>query len=104
MHTGRSHHTATEIVGSAIGGFALSFLILSSQVILQSSKNFQAQLLAGDTTTHPDLPSAINAMRSVGQGTDPIMRAMTSYAWWIVVIVGAVIASFALLKIMRKYV
>ena len=104
MHMGRSHHSIAEIIGSAIGGFALSFLVLTSQVILQSSKNFQGQLLAGDPTANRNFPTTLNAMRSVSDGDNQIMQAMTSYAWWIVVIFGGIIASFALLKIMRKYV
>jgi hypothetical protein len=42
-------------------------------------------------------------MRSVAEGTNPIMQAMGSYAWWIAVVVGGLIASYALLKLLQRY-
>lgn len=103
MHIGRSHHSASEIAGSVIGGFGISFLVFGSQVILQSSKVQRAQLLAGDPTANRDMPTTLNAVRAVTEGTSPMLQAMGSYVWWIAVIVGGLIATYVLLKMIRRY-
>ncbi len=103
MHIGRSHHPLADTIGSIIGGFGISFLVFTGQVMMQSSKNFRGQLLAGDPAANRDLPTTLNAMRSIQDGSSPILQAMSSYAWWVAVLIGAAIASVILLKLLRRY-
>lgn len=103
MHLGRSHHTVGQIATSVAGGFAASFLAFSVTTFTQSY-GMKGQLLAGDPTVNRQMPTTLNAMQGAMDGSNPMMHAMTSYAWWIMVVCGGIIAAFIILKMMRRYV
>lgn len=103
-HIGRSHHTGLQAAISIVGGFAASFLAFSVTTYTQQYGGMHGQLLAGDPSANRELPTTLNAMRSAADGSNPILHAMTSYGWWTAVVIGGMIASVIVFKLMRRYV
>lgn len=104
MHIGRSHHSAVDAVVSIVGGFAASFLALSFSVMMQSERGMRGQLLAGDPLLNKDQPTTYNIAHGIADGSNPMIAAMASYGWWTAVIIGGMIASLIIFKLMRRYV
>jgi hypothetical protein len=102
MHIGRSHHTALEVTLSLLGGFVASFTAFTINTYHNAS--LQGQLLAGDPTLNRQMPTTLNAMKGIGDGSDPMISALTSFGWWTAVLIGGVFASFIVFKLMRRYV
>ncbi len=101
-HTGRSHHRGIEICCSAAGGFLASFLVFL--VAATQSRVFQGQLIAGDPNVNKQYPTTLNTMQSALSGGNPIASAMTSYTWWICVVIGGIFFSFIVFKLVRRYI
>ncbi|OGJ66776.1 hypothetical protein A3A67_03940 [Candidatus Peribacteria bacterium RIFCSPLOWO2_01_FULL_51_18] len=101
-HVGRSHHAGLEITLSALGGFAASFLIFL--VAARQSNTFRGQLIAGDPAVNRQFPSTLNTMQTALSGGNPIASSMTSYGFWVAVIIFGSALSFLILKLLRRYV
>lgn len=101
-HLGRSRNRGSEIVLSGIGGFLGSFMIFILGAY--QSRVYQGQLLAGDPNLNRQYPTTLNAMKSTLAGENPIASALTSYAWWTCVVVGGIVLSFVVFKLVRRYV
>ncbi len=102
MHTGRSHHL--DVIISVFGGFASSFLAFAVTTYTGGSRSLGGQLLAGDPTVNRQFPSTLNTMQAALEGSDPIASAMTSSSWWTAVVIGGIVASFVVFKLIRRYV
>ncbi len=103
MHLGRSHHTIGQMVVSLCGGLAASFLTFTVTTFTQNY-SMKGQLLAGDPSVNRQMPTTLNAMQGAMDGSSPMIHAMTSYGWWVMVIIGGFIAAFIILKMMRRFV
>lgn len=103
MHLGRSHHPATQVAVSVIGGFAASFLTFAVTTT-QKFGAMQGQLLAGDPELNKEFPTTLNTMHAAMDGQNSLLNSMSSSAFWLLVIIGGVIASFIIFKLMRRYV
>jgi|GEM_PF-1449050 len=103
-HVGRSHHRGIEIALATLGGFAASFLALAFTVTSRSFRSLSGQLLAGNPEANREFPTTLNTMQSAIEGGNPILRSMTSYGWWVAIIILGVLCSLILLKLVRKYV
>lgn len=103
MHLGRSHHSAAQIAVSLCGGFAASFLTFAVTTFTQNY-DLKGQLMAGDPSVNRQLPTTLNAMQGAMDGSSPMIQAMTTYGWWVMVIIGGFIAAFIILKMMRRFV
>lgn len=104
MHLGRSHHLSTEIIVSAIGGFAASFLTFTVMTVTQHQGSIRGQLVPGDQAVNREFPTTLNMMHAALDGSNPMANAMTSYAWWVTVVMGGIAASFLIFKLARRYV
>ncbi len=102
MHIGRSHHL--DVIVSIVGGFAASFLSFFVTTYTGGSHSLGGQLLAGDPTINRQFPSTLNTMHAALDGSDPIANALTSYTWWTAVVIGGIVASFVVFKLIRRYV
>ncbi len=91
-----------EIVIAIMGGFSSSFIALV-MVMYTRADSITGQLLAGDPSANKEYPTTLNTMQGAMDGSDAIMNAMGSFTWWTMVMIGAVAASFIILKLMRKY-
>ena len=103
MHMGRSQHTALHVIGSIVGGFLLSFGFFAGSTYVQLS-GMQGQLVAGDPNLNRQLPTTLNAFQGAINGSNPMMSALTSYGWWMTVLLGTIVAAFAIFKVARRYV
>lgn len=103
MHIGRSHHTAVQAVISVIGGFAASFFVFAASTYVQLG-GMRGQLVAGNQNVNRQYPSTLNAFQGAIDGTNPMMQSFTSYGFWLMVILGGIVASFILFKMARRYV
>jgi hypothetical protein len=97
-----SPHPKLDIVISLVGGFLASFLAFAATT-MQRTDYLQGQLLAGDPALNRELPTTLNVMQAAMTGNDPLVSAMGSYLWWILVMIGGLIAAFIILKMMRRY-
>lgn len=98
----RSPLSRLEVLIALIGGFFASFLAFATLTV-QNTDYFQAQLMAGDPAANRTLPTTLHTLQGAMDGTDPLIAAMGSYAWWILVMIGALVAAFIILKLMRRY-
>jgi hypothetical protein len=64
----------------------------------------QGQLLAGDPSLNREFPTTLNTMHGAMDGQNPILESMGSYGFWVVVVIGGLIAAFIILKLMRRFV
>lgn len=103
-HLGRSHHTAVDAAISIIGGFAASFLTFSITAYSEYSSSMRGQLIAGDPTLNRQYPTTLSMMQSGIDGTNPILQSMSSYGWWMAVLIGAIVAAFIIFRLIRRYV
>lgn len=103
MHIGRSHHTGLQVLLAGLGGFVGSFLFFVAATSMQLS-GMKGQLVAGDPTANRQLPTTLNAFQGAMNGSDSIMSSMSSYGWWFMVSIGGIFLSFALFKVVRRYV
>jgi len=97
-----SPHPTLDLLIALTGGFFASFLTFVTATI-QSSPALRSQLLAGGPALNKDAPTTLNTIHTVMDGNDPILTAMSSYAWWIIVIAFGLVAAFVILKFMRRY-
>jgi hypothetical protein len=49
------------------------------------------------------MPTTLNALKTVTDGTDPMITGLTSMSFWITFVVLSVISSVVLLKWMRRF-
>ncbi|MEQ1849931.1 MAG: hypothetical protein ABL890_05085 [Candidatus Peribacteraceae bacterium] len=97
-----SPHPKLDVMVAVVGGFIASFLAFAATTV-QRTDYLQGQLLAGDPELNKDLPTTLNTIHAAMDGNDPLLQAMGSYAWWIMVLIGAAIAAVIILKLMRQY-
>lgn len=100
MHIGRSHHLPISI----ISGFTASFLTFTVAQYVNISGGLRGQLMAGDPTLNRQLPSTLNAMKGAIDGSDSMVSSLTSYGFWMTVLLGGIVASFVAFKMLRRYV
>lgn len=97
-----SHRSRTIL--SIVGGFTASFLTFLFFAYTCGLGSMRGQLVAGDATENGKLPTTLNTLHGAFNGTDPVIAALSSYAWWTTVLLVGCIASFVLLRITRRYV
>lgn len=97
-----SPHPKLDIAIALVGGFLSSFLAFAATTV-QRTNYLEGQLIAGDPALNKNLPTTLNTMQAAIDGNDPLLIAMGSYVWWIMVLVGGLIAAFFILKMMRRY-
>lgn len=88
---------------SALGGIVAGF---TTTIFIQfnTSHIYLGQLLAGNQTVNRTMPTTLNALKTVTDGTDPMITGLTSMGFWVTFIVLSIIASGVLFKWMRRYV
>ena len=64
----------------------------------------RGQLVAGDPTVNREFPTTLNTMHAAMDGQDSVIGALGSYGFWVAVVIGGILASFALFKLVRNYV
>ena len=104
MHIGRSHHRSAEIILTIAGGFISSFLAFVFATYSTASRSLSGQLVAGDPAINREFPTTLNAIRATVDGTGSLSTAMSSFAWWNAVIIGGIVCSFILFRLIRRYV
>ena len=97
-----SPHPKLDIAIALVGGLLSSFLAFAATTV-QRTNYLEGQLIAGDPALNKNLPTTLNTMQAAMDGNDPLLIAMGSYVWWIMVMVGGLIAAFFILKMMRRY-
>lgn len=102
MHLGRNHHL--DIITSVLGGFVASFLTFTVTTYTRVSGGLGGQLLAGDPAANREMPTTLNMMKNAADGSDPVLQSMTSYGFWIAVMIGTLIAAPILYRLMRRFV
>ena len=100
MHIGRSHH----LLISVISGFTASFVTFTVAQYVNISGGLRGQLMAGDPTANRQFPSTLNSMKGAMDGTDSMVSSLTSYGFWMTVILGGIVASMVAFKMLRRYV
>lgn len=95
-----THHTHLTL--SALGGIVSGFLA-TLFIEFNSSKIYLGQLLAGNQTVNRTMPTTLNALKTVTDGTDPMITGLTHMSFWITFIVLSVISSTVLFRWMRRY-
>ncbi len=104
MHIGRSHHRSLAIGISVIGGFLASFTTFAITVSTKHFGSMRGQLVAGDSAGSREMPTTLNMMNAAMDGQSPILNAMGSYGFWVMVTIGAVAAGFIIFTFARRYV
>lgn len=96
-----THHTHRTLatLGGIIAGFMATLFIE-----FNSSKIYLGQLLAGNQTVNRTMPTTLNALKTVTDGTDPMITGLTSMSFWVTFVVLSIISSAVLLRWMRRYV
>ena len=51
-----------------------------------------------------ELPTTFNEMHAALAGENTMVNAMSNYSWWVAVMLGGIVASFLVFKLMRRYV
>lgn len=92
-------HLTTSLLGGFLSGF-----ITTVFVQLNTSHIYLGQLLAGNQAVNRTMPTTLNALKTVTDGTDPMITGLTSMGFWVTFAVLSVIASGVLFKWMRRYV
>ena len=91
-------HLALSALGGIVAGFLATLF-----VELNASNMYLGQLLAGNQTVNRTMPTTLNALKTVTDGTDPMITGLTSMSFWITFVVLSVISSVVLLKWMRRF-
>lgn len=103
MHIGRSHHTIIEIIVSIISGFAASFLTFVVTAYHQSGRSLGGQLVSGDPRDSAQFPSTYNMLKGAVDGSNPLASAMANDLWWMMVVIGGIVAAFIIFKVRQRY-
>jgi hypothetical protein len=98
-----STHHSFDIPVALVGGFLASFLTFAVTAYNQTGQSFLGQLLAGDPVSNQEFPTTLGTMQA-SIGGDPLISSMSSFGWWVAVMVGGLIAATVILKMMRRYV
>lgn len=104
MHIGRSHHRGLAITISVIGGFLASFTTFAITVSTKHFGSMRGQLIAGESAGSRELPTTLNMMNAALDGQNPMLTAMSGYGFWVLVMIGTVVASAIIFQQARKYV
>lgn len=99
MHIGRNHHALLSV----LGGLVTSFVAFSFAT-MRTTSQYSGQLMAGDQAANRAFPTTLNTMQSAMDGTNPLLQAMSSYGWWVLVIVGGLVAAPILFRLTRRFV
>ena len=99
-------HSKLDLPIAIVGGFLASFLTFVVSTYQQAGMGvFQlGQLLAGDPVANRAEPTTLNTLQAAMHGEDPLLTSMSSYEWWVAVMIGGLIAAALILKLMRRYV
>lgn len=99
-----STHSKLDVPIAIVGGFFASFLTFMVAAYQTTNSTFLSQLLAGDPVANREFPTTLNTLQAAVNGEDPLLTSMSSYGWWIAVMIGGLIAAAVILKLMRRYV
>jgi hypothetical protein len=92
-------HLTLSALGGIVAGFITTVFVNQSQ-----SQIYLGQLLAGNQTVNRTMPTTLNALKTVTDGTDPMITGLTSMGFWVTFAVLSVIASGVLFRWMRRFV
>lgn len=84
-------------------GFAASFLTLLFSAYMRGFVPMRGQLVAGNAVNNREMPTTLNMMHRSFDGTDPVIASLSSFGWWIAVIILGSILSFILFRLTRRY-
>jgi hypothetical protein len=104
MNTGSQHHRTLEMAISMVGGFAASFLTFLFASTTRLGGPIGGQLVAGDPAINAQFPTTLHTIQNTVGGNSSIMSAMTSYGWWVGVVICGFIGTIIIFKLMRRYV
>jgi len=97
-------HSPADLAIALVGGFFASFLTFTVTAYERAGVSLLGQLIAGDPQANREFPTTLNTLQAAVGGEDPLVQAMSSYGWWIAVLIGGLIAAAIILKLMRRYV
>lgn len=100
------HHSKLDLPIAMVSGFFASFLTFAVSTYQQAGIGVSqlGQLLAGDPVANRAEPTTLNTLQAAMHGEDPLIASMSSFGWWIAVMIGGLIAAALILKMMRRYV
>ncbi len=96
------HSKNTTLGISIVGGFIASFLTFLL-LPLYHMTGLTGQLIAGDQAANRQFPTTLNMMHAALDGSNPMITNLSSFSWWVMVLCGAILASFILFKLLRRY-
>ncbi len=99
MHRSR----VTDLLISIVGGFLSSLSTLLLIPYLRPGQ-FTGQIVAGNQAANRELPTTLNMMHAAMDGTNTIASDITSYGMWVAVLIGTMIGSVVIFRILRQYV
>lgn len=86
---------------ASTGGMASSFAAFLVFTAMQSGTAMRGQLVAGDPAVNRQYPTTLGSMQASLTGENAIAGAMSSYVWWIGVVIGGVVLTWVFLRLLQ---